>query len=135
MENQNRKKVLKITGFVILFLALFIGALFLGEYLLSSNSENSTQKKEQVEAPSSREKAVNKRLDNHEKRIVKLEKHAKITDKRLDLHADAIGDLQEQINKLKDKPEKKMEADADTQPQKENKYKKGWDYQDFPENW
>jgi len=71
---------------------------------------------------------VSKTLTNHEKRIIRLEKKDKEQDYRLEKHAGAIEDLQEQINGL-DKSKK-------NELQPKNKYSaEGWDYPDFPENW
>ncbi|MFA5870796.1 MAG: hypothetical protein WC842_02825 [Candidatus Paceibacterota bacterium] len=123
MANENgvsKGRIFFGSAIVIIILGLLFAWIF-GAFASSVPVETTKR----VTQTQSWKKSVDKILFNHEKRIAKLEKKDKEQDFRLDKHADAISDLQEQINGI-------------NQPKKENKYKKGWDcpdYPDFPENW
>ena len=127
-QTQNRKNGWKIVLGVFLFLVVFIGLLFGIEYLFTKRDI----KKENTTITSPWKKSV-------EKRFQKNNAEHKIINARLDKHADAISDLQLQIDGIKNgKTElsktENLEAKKE-QPKKVNKYQKGWDYKDFPENW
>jgi|GEM_PF-2928519 len=66
-----------------------------------------------------------------EERFKKNDTEHRAINSRLDKHAEAIGDLESQIQDLH--TEKSEEGELKVAPRQ--KYAKGWDYIDFPENW
>ena len=129
----NRRTVSVILG-VILLLALFVVAIY---YFGFSTTKN-VEPKSKVGTVKKVAPSVRERLDNHEKRLQAREKKDREHDFRLNKHAEAISDLEKQLNEFKDSSVTKDSgkiAEKRKKEKKPQKYYPGWDYKDFPENW
>lgn len=127
----NGRQIAGVVGGVILLLIIFL----LGLRIFTNIFSPSPKKVEKVETVSKNSNTQWKK--SVEKRFQKNNTEHKIINSRLDKHADAISDLQSQIDSLREKPKEGTEIVElkKEQPKKKNKYKKGWDFRDFPENW
>ncbi|TSC52187.1 MAG: hypothetical protein LiPW41_398 [Parcubacteria group bacterium LiPW_41] len=132
------RQILQVVAGVILVLALFVFGLYCLTNIFSPSSKEVENKKIETVSKNSHtqwKKKVDKTLKNHEERITGVEE-------RQEKDADAITDLQSQINDLKgEKPEKNEieEPEVDAKEKPKSKYPEGWNskkttYKRFPQN-
>jgi len=134
-QTQNRKNGWKIALGVFASLVVFICLLFLIEKAFFGGETKEKSKivntEKQAFSPSWKKK-VDKTLNNHGARINDLED-------RVDRNANAITDLQSQVNEWKNGKEQKSEVNQTEQPLEKNKYQKGWNEKkkpvDYKDSW
>jgi len=133
----NGRQIAGVVGGVILLLILFILGLYCFTNIFSPSPKKVENKIETISKDSHTQwkKRVDKTLKNHEERLTGVEE-------RQEKDANAITDIQSQLDDLKGEKTEKTEIEepeVSTKEKPKNKYPEGWNsrkttYKRFPQN-